>query len=158
MIKEACNRCCSRDFKEIDEYVVCNYCGQKETREDWELIGWRNISINKPFFSGTIHVYGKEIVGAHRDLSSNVNFICFFNLLGKVDFYTYKNKDGDIINKYLMKAGDASIMRAPRLNEKEDIRSLHGVEKVEEERIVLAIREIRTDMEEITNKGNWRGL
>jgi len=50
VIKEACNRCCSRDFKEIGEYVVCNYCGQKETISDWELIGWRNISVNKPFF------------------------------------------------------------------------------------------------------------
>ena len=61
MIKEACNRCCSRDFKEVGNDVVCNYCGQTETREDWELIGWRELSVNKPFFSGTIHVYGKEI-------------------------------------------------------------------------------------------------
>jgi len=57
-----------------------------------------------------------------------------------------------------MEAGDASFMRAPRLNEEEDIRPLHGVENVNEERIVLAIREIRTDLEEETNKGNWRGF
>ena len=60
-ILEACNRCCSRDFKEEDGFVICNYCGQKETMSDWELIGWRDISVNKPFFSGRIHVYGKEI-------------------------------------------------------------------------------------------------
>jgi len=97
-------------------------------------------------------------VGAHKDLSSNVNMITFFNLLGYVNFYTYENKEGDYINKYLMEAGDVSFMRAPRLNETIDIRPLHGVERVETERIVLAIREIRTDMEEITNKGNWRGF
>lgn len=97
-------------------------------------------------------------VGAHRDLSSNVNMITFFNLHGKVNFYTYKDKNGNIIKKYLMEAGDVSIMRAPRLNEEEDIRPLHGVAEVLEERIVLAIREIRTDLEEETNKGNWRGF
>jgi len=97
-------------------------------------------------------------VAAHRDLSSNVNMITFFNLLGNVNFYTYKNKKGDYINKYLMEAGDISFMRAPRLNEEIDIRPLHGVAEVYTERIVLAIREIRTDLEEETNKGNWRGF
>ena len=118
-----------------------------------------------PFDSGNvlevklIHYPISELgVAAHRDLSSNVNFITFFNLSGEVNFYTYRNKDGDYINKYLMEAGDASIMRAPRLNEEIDIRPLHGVEAVKIERIVLAIREIRTDKEEETNKGNWRGF
>ena len=58
---EACNRCCSRDLREEDEYIICNYCGQKELLSDWQLIGWRDILKNPPFFSGTIHVYGKEI-------------------------------------------------------------------------------------------------
>lgn len=118
-----------------------------------------------PFDAGNVlevkiirYMVSKLGVGAHRDLSSNVNFITFFNLLGKVDFYTYKNKQGDYINKYLMQAGDASIMRAPRFKETEDIRPLHGIEEVKEERIVLAIREIRTDLEEETNRGNWRGF
>lgn len=97
-------------------------------------------------------------VGIHRDLSSNVNMITFFNLFGKVKFYTYKDKDGNRMNEYLLKAGDISLMRGQRLNEIEDIRPLHGVEEVNEERLVLAIREIRTDLEEIVNKGNWRGF
>jgi hypothetical protein len=97
-------------------------------------------------------------VGIHRDLSSNVNLITFFNLFGKVNFYTYKNKEGDHIKEYLMEAGDASFMRGQRNQEEPDIRPLHGVEVVKEERVVLAIREIRTDLEEVVNKGNWRGF
>jgi hypothetical protein len=97
-------------------------------------------------------------VAAHRDLSSNVNLITFFNLFGKVNFYTYKDKEGDKNKEYLMEAGDASFMRGQRNQEEPDIRPLHGVEEVKQERIVLAIREIRTDLEEIVNKGNWRGF
>lgn len=97
-------------------------------------------------------------VAAHRDLSSNVNMITFFNLFGSVKFYTYKDKNGTVINEYALVPGDLSFMRAPRLNEEVDIRTLHGVEEVKMERIVLAIREIRTDLEEETNKGNWRGF
>jgi hypothetical protein len=97
-------------------------------------------------------------VAVHRDLSSNVNLITFFNLFGKVKFYTYKNKEGEYLKEYLMEAGDASFMRGLRNENEPDIRPLHGVEEVKEERLVLAIREIRTDLEEITNKGNWRGF
>jgi len=97
-------------------------------------------------------------VAAHKDLSSNVNMVTFFNLSGEVDFYTYKDKKGNFIKKYRMKAGDISFMRAPRHQEINDIRPIHGVEKVNIERMVLAIREIRTDLEEETNKGNWRGF
>jgi len=97
-------------------------------------------------------------VAAHKDLSSNVNMITFFNLKGSVKFYTYKNKDGEYLNEYLMEAGDISIMRGLRKQEGLDMRPLHGVEEVLEERVVLAIREIRTDLEEVVNKGNWRGF
>jgi len=61
IIREACNRCCARDSKKVGEYIVCNNCGQEETLDDWQLIGWRNIVKNPPFFSGAIHVYGKDI-------------------------------------------------------------------------------------------------
>lgn len=97
-------------------------------------------------------------VAPHRDLSSNVNMITFFNLFGKVKFYTYKDKNGNYIKDYLMEAGDASFMRGQRNQDEPDIRPLHGVEEVKEERVVLAIREIQTDLEEIVNKGNWRGF
>lgn len=97
-------------------------------------------------------------VAAHRDLSSNVNMITFFNLFGKTKFYTYKNKEGDKLNEYLLEAGDLSFMRGLRNQKETDIRPLHGVEEVNEERIVLAIREIQTDVEEIVNKGNWMGF
>ena len=97
-------------------------------------------------------------VAAHRDLSSNINMITFFNLFGNVHFYTYKDKEGNILHDYLMEAGDASFMRGQRNTDEPDIRPLHGVEEVTEERVVLAIREIRTDLEEVANKGNWRGF
>lgn len=118
-----------------------------------------------PFDQGNIleakiirYPISKMGVAPHRDLSSNVNMITFFNLFGKVNFYTYKDKHGNKKNTYLMEAGDISIMRGQRSQSEEDIRPLHGVEEVTEERVVLAIREIRTDLEEITNKGNWRGF
>jgi hypothetical protein len=97
-------------------------------------------------------------VATHRDLSSNVNFITFFNLIGSANFYTYDDKDGNGKREYLMESGDISLMRGPRSESENNIRPLHGIEKVTTERVVLAIREINTDMEEVVNKGNWMGF
>lgn len=97
-------------------------------------------------------------VGIHKDLSSNVNVVIFFNLEGNADIKTYSNKSGDIPQSHLIQSGDISIMRAPRFNETIDIRPYHGVEQVYEPRTVLVIREINEDLEKFTNKDNWRGF
>ena len=97
-------------------------------------------------------------VGNHKDLSSNVNLIVFFNLSGATDIKTYANKAGDNPVSHFITPGDISLMRGPRLNESVDIRPYHGVEKVSEVRTVLVIREINEILEQETNKDNWRGF
>lgn len=74
MVLEACNRCCARDSETSGGYVKCNNCGQKELIKDWQLIGWRDIKKNPPFFSGTIHVYGKEIGRTMANWDSKTQF------------------------------------------------------------------------------------
>lgn len=97
-------------------------------------------------------------VGNHKDLSSNVNLIVFFNLDGSTDIKTYSNKSGEHPVSHLIDSGDISLMRGPRLNEPFDIRPYHGVEKVLQQRTVLVIREINEVLEQETNKDNWRGF
>ena len=59
---EACNRCCSHTPVVLEDHrIQCSYCGFTESREIWQLIGWRKISQYPPVFSGTIFVYGKSI-------------------------------------------------------------------------------------------------
>lgn len=96
-------------------------------------------------------------VGIHKDLSSNINVVVFFNLEGSTEVKTYSNKNGDNPLAHFIQAGDISIMRAPR-NSSDDIRPYHGVEEVFEPRTVLVIREINEELEELTNKNNWRGF
>ncbi len=106
-----------------------------------------------------IHYPVSELgVGIHKDLSSNVNLIVFFNLEGSTDIKTYSDKAGNKPVSHFIKSGDISLMRGPRLNESVDIRPYHGVEKVYEPRTVLVIREINEVLEKETNKDNWRGF
>jgi len=97
-------------------------------------------------------------VGLHKDLSSNINLIMFFNLKGSVslDICEDKNRTNEINIK--LEAGDLNVMRAPRNKEENDLRPLHGIGPVNEERIVLVIREINEELEKETNPGNWRGF
>jgi hypothetical protein len=58
---EPCNRCCSGDVSEFSGTVTCANCNHNEKYDEWQLRGWRDLTINFPTFGGTIHVYGKEI-------------------------------------------------------------------------------------------------
>jgi len=118
-----------------------------------------------PFNYGTsievklIHYPVSELgVGIHKDLSSNINMIVFYNIEGETNVKTYSNKDGKDPIDHPVKAGDISIMRAPRSLNEPDIRPYHGVEKVDIPRTVMVIREINEELEKITNKDNWRGF
>jgi hypothetical protein len=97
-------------------------------------------------------------VGNHKDLSSNINVVIFFNLEGSADIKIYSDKAGNNPVSHFIAAGDISVMRAPRLNETVDLRPYHGVEKVTERRTVLVVREINEELEKLTNKDNWRGF
>jgi hypothetical protein len=97
-------------------------------------------------------------VGIHKDLSSNVNLIVFFNLEGTSDVKTYSTKEGLHPVSHPITQGDISLMRGPRLNEVVDIRPYHAVEEVYEPRTVMVIREINEELEKVTNKDNWRGF
>lgn len=97
-------------------------------------------------------------VGIHKDLSSNINMIVFYNIEGSTDVKTYSTKEGDNPISHPVKSGDISIMRAPRSKDEPDIRPYHGVEKVDKIRTVLVIREIDEVLEQETNKDNWRGF
>lgn len=118
-----------------------------------------------PFEKGTsievklIHYPVSELgVGIHKDLSSNINMIVFYNIEGETNVKTYSTKDGKNPINHPVKAGDISIMRAPRKEDEPDIRPYHGVEKVDIPRTVMVIREINEELEKITNKDNWRGF
>lgn len=97
-------------------------------------------------------------VGIHKDLSSNINLIVFFNLQGRADVETFSDKEGSDPVSHLMEEGFVSLMRAPRSPDEPDIRPYHGVFKIPEERTVLVIREISEELEKETNKDNWRGF
>lgn len=97
-------------------------------------------------------------VGIHKDLSSNINAVIFFNLKGSTNVKTYATKQGNNPVDHFITTGDISIMRAPRFKAEPDIRPYHGVEEVFETRTVLVIREIDEELEMITNKDNWRGF
>ena len=97
-------------------------------------------------------------VDIHKDLSSNVNLIVFYNLIGSAEVQTYSNKAGDSPQSHRVEAGDASVMRAPRSPDEPDIRPYHAVKEVRVERTVIVIREINEELEELTNKDNWRGF
>lgn len=97
-------------------------------------------------------------VGIHKDLSSNINMIVFYNIEGETSVKTYETKDGKGVTEHPVVSGDISIMRAPRSINEPDIRPYHGVEKIEVPRTVMVIREINEELEKITNKDNWRGF
>lgn len=97
-------------------------------------------------------------VGAHKDLSSNVNAIILFNLYGKTTFYTASDKDRSNEKGYSVEPGDIVIMRGPRVPEENDLRPIHYVLDIEEERLVFVCREIEDETERIINKGNWMGF
>lgn len=97
-------------------------------------------------------------VGIHKDLSSNINMIVFYNIEGETSVKTYETKDGKGVTEHPVVSGDISIMRAPRSINEPDIRPYHGVEKIEIPRTVMVIREINEELEKITNKDNWRGF
>jgi hypothetical protein len=60
-IIQPCNRCCSKNVENKDISVICNYCGHTEPFEEWQIIGWRDITKYPPHFGGSIHVYGENI-------------------------------------------------------------------------------------------------
>lgn len=97
-------------------------------------------------------------VGIHKDLSSNLNVIVFFNLEGSTSIRTYADKQGTNPIDHPITQGDISIMRGPRSSNEADIRPYHAVEEVFEPRTVLVVREINEELEKITNKDNWRGF
>jgi hypothetical protein len=145
------------EFKNtIFEKIIDNYI---------ELRSQVNSYSEIPFSKGNsievkiIHYPLSELgVGIHKDLSSNINMIVFYNIDGETEVKTYSSKEGrDPINHPVM-AGDISIMRGPRSKNEPDIRPYHGVERVDMTRTVLVIREINEDLEKITNKDNWRGF
>lgn len=118
-----------------------------------------------PFEQGTsievklIHYPISELgVGIHKDLSSNINVVIFFNLEGSTILNTYADKQGNGPIGHNLDTGDISIMRAPRNKQEPDIRPYHGVEKVSIPRTVLVVREIDEELEKETNKDNWRGF
>lgn len=97
-------------------------------------------------------------VDIHKDLSSNINVIVFFNLEGAADVTTFTDKTGSNPVSHPMRQGDISIMRAPRNKDEADIRPYHAVLEVPESRTVLVVREIDDALEAVVNEGNWRGF
>lgn len=97
-------------------------------------------------------------VGAHKDLSSNINAVVLFNLYGTTTFYTASDKNRSDEKAYHVEPGDIVIMRGPRNAEENNIRPIHYVLDIIEERLVFVCREIEDEIEKIINKGNWMGF
>lgn len=97
-------------------------------------------------------------VGAHKDLSSNINCIVLMDLYGTTDFYTADDKQRTNEKCYRVEPGDIVIMRGPRNKEENHLRPTHYVLDIEEERLVFVCREIEEKTEQIVNKDNWRGF
>jgi dihydroneopterin aldolase len=97
-------------------------------------------------------------VGAHKDLSSNINFITVMNLYGTTMFYTSSDKNRSDEIGYKVEPGDIVIMRGPRNASENDLRPIHYVLDIQEERLVFVCREIEDASEAIINKGNWMGF
>lgn len=139
-------------FKEI----MMDYVGLRKKVDEFS---------DRPFQNGNslevkliFYPISKLGVGIHKDLSSNVNLIVFYNLKGTTSVRTYANKAGDAPVDHFIGAGDVSIMRGPREGLGDDFRPYHGVEAVNEERMVLVIREINEVIESQVNKDNWMGF
>lgn len=97
-------------------------------------------------------------VGAHKDLSSNINFIVVMNLYGTTTFYTSSDKKRSHEKAYVVEPGDIMIMRGPRTAAEHDNRPIHYVLDIKEERLVFVCREIEDAQEAVINKGNWMGF
>ncbi|MEO5646344.1 MAG: dihydroneopterin aldolase [Candidatus Paceibacterota bacterium] len=97
-------------------------------------------------------------VGAHKDLSSNINFIVVMNLYGTTTFYTSSDKKRSDEKAYIVEEGDIVIMRGPRNSTENDLRPIHYVLDILEERLVFVCREIEDATEAVINKGNWMGF
>jgi len=97
-------------------------------------------------------------VGAHKDLSSNINCVVLMDLYGSTNFYTATDKQRTNERRYLVEPGDIVIMRGPRAKEESHLRPVHYVLDIEEERLVFVCREIEEEVEQIVNKNNWRGF
>lgn len=147
------------DLSGLDDTIFASFLNEyKSIRSKIEELS------DIPFQSGSslevklIHYPISDLgVGIHKDLSSNVNLIVFFNIEGSTTFRTYSDKIGTTSISHPLNSGDISIMRGQRFNE-EDNRPYHGIEKVVEERTVLVIREIDEILEKEVNKDNWRGF
>ena len=97
-------------------------------------------------------------VSAHKDLSSNINFVTVMNLYGTTKFYTSSDKKRSNEKEYLVEPGDIVIMRGPRTAAENDARPIHYVLDIKEERLAFVCREIEDAVEAIINKGNWMGF
>lgn len=136
--------------------ILKNYKQLRDTFSTYSEIPYEN---GQSIEVKLIHYPLSELgVGIHKDLSSNINMIVFYNIEGSTDVKTYSTKEGDNPISHPVKSGDISIMRAPRSKDEPDIRPYHGVEKVDKIRTVLVIREIDEVLEQETNKDNWRGF
>lgn len=138
----------------VFEKIINNYLSLRK-----QVNNFSDIKFNKgnSIEVKIIHYPISELgVGIHKDLSSNINMIVFYNIEGETNVKTYSDKIGSFPLEHPVYSGDISIMRAPRSKSEPDIRPYHGVEKVLIPRTVLVIREIDEDLEKETNKDNWR--
>lgn len=97
-------------------------------------------------------------VGAHKDFSSNINCIAIFNLYGTTKFYTATDKKRSNEKAYLVEPGDILLMRGPRNSEENEMRPIHYVLEIKEERLAFICREVEDEIELQVNKDNWMGF
>ncbi len=84
-----------------------------------------------------IHLTG---ISPHKDESRFKNIIIICVIEGEGEFYVTSNREGDDKNIVTTKPGDILFMRAPGFNH-ENIRPVHGVQNITEERISLTLRQ-----------------
>ncbi len=81
-------------------------------------------------------------IGPHKDNSFSVNFTFIFVIKGKSNFCTAEDKNQTNEIKFSTDQGDLVILRAPRKIDSEDLRPIHYVCDIEEDRHIIVFREI----------------
>jgi hypothetical protein len=95
------------------------------------------------FNGSALHHYppGRLGISPHRDSARSVNLIAVFVLEGKGRFFICRDRDGRDAVDLPNAPGDLILLRAPGLMMGADVRPIHGVADIAEQRTTFALRQ-----------------
>ncbi len=109
---------------------------------------YRKLSRYAGFSAGSLNSieikrYPKDSLGLtpHMDQSAFVNLISVFVLEGEAPFYIYGQDRKTVLSELDSSPGSLILLRAPRNRQERDLRPMHGVGRVTQERYTITFRE-----------------